>query len=195
MAKLPSSLRRQLTVCCQWINSNFTNSQTLNLRQPTDDDVMSITSSAHSENIGQLDKQLASVVALSFDLTKHVTKFDGHQINRYPGWKSQWLNTKEKLLEIGRSRTQLLEELKKTLGYPALSFIQDLHPADKNLDVAETLLDTLYNDSQILVKQIVTQLLDLAVMKDNLQSTTRNISNDRSEASTISHEQMLPLNK
>ncbi len=80
--------RRQLTDCHQWINSNFTNAQTLNLQQPTDDDVTSITSSAHPENIGQLGKQLASVVALSFDVTKHVMKFNGNQINRYPGWKS-----------------------------------------------------------------------------------------------------------
>ncbi len=116
------------------------------------------------------------MIALSFDVTKHVTKFDGNQINRYPGWKSQWLNAREKLLEIGRSRTQLLEEMKKTLGYPALSFIQDLHPADENLEVAENLLDTLYNDSEILVKQIVTQLLDLDVMKDNLQSLQKGIS-------------------
>ncbi len=66
--------------------------------------------------------------------------------------------------------------MKKTLGYPALSFIQDLCPADENLNVAETLLDSLYNDSQILGKQIITQLLELDVMKDNLQSLQKGIS-------------------
>ncbi len=70
--------RQQLTDCRQWIDSNFTNVQPPNLRQPMDDDETSITSSAQSENIGQLGKQLASAIALSFDVTKHVTKFDGN---------------------------------------------------------------------------------------------------------------------
>ncbi len=134
------------------------------------------SSASSSSNLGHLGKQLTSVVAISYDITKHVKRFDGQQVNCYPRWKTQWQNAKQKLADTGRTPTQLLEEMQKTLAVPALSFVQNLQPVDENLEVAENLLDSLYNDPQFLVKQLVNQLLDLETMKDTFTSLQMGLS-------------------
>ena len=87
---------------------------------------------------------------------------------------------------MGRSHTQMLEEMQKTLAMPALSFVQNLQPVDENLTVAENLLESLYNDPQVLVEQLLDQLLDLEVMKDNCTSLQKgNLYHDGSKATAI----------
>ncbi len=106
----------------------------------------------------------------------NIKRFDGQQANCYPRWETQWQNAKQKIADTGRTPTQLLEEMQKTLAVPALSFVQNLQPVDENLEVAENLLDSSYNDPQVLVKQLVHQLLDLETMKDIFTSLQKGLS-------------------
>ncbi len=69
--------------------------------------------------------------------------------------------------------TQVMEEMQKTVANSALSFVQNLQPVDKNLEEAENLLDSPYNDPQVLVEQLVDQLLNLGQWKTILQVPNR----------------------
>ncbi len=97
-------------------------------------------------------------------------KFSGEQDSEssYLTWKENWSQVETRLQELGRTPSQMLLELKKTLKGTALLQMQQLQINDQNYPVALEMLDQLYCNIQSLMRSLVNQLIEQPTVRDDL---------------------------
>lgn len=105
----------------------------------------------------------------SYHVKDKVQKFTGQGkavFSKYSSWREAILKQVEYLLSVNKCGAEILQEIKNTLGGPALSLINDLELTDGNFEVAMSLLDEMYMDPFLLVDSLIEKMLDIPSLNE-----------------------------
>jgi len=140
-----------------------------------DGDASSIGSNvSHASGAAAGIGEISKILAYNLEPSKEIRSFDGKGQRSYiqfRTWLQQWKSMETRLLNLGRTKTQIFQSMKQTLKGMALDLVDSMEENEAMYDVALVELQKVWGDGSMALNSCIRSLLNLKeAEKDDAQS-------------------------